>query len=150
MFPYYTPLINWRWKKARLTAYFTVNLSVLSCVSHNLIFGTQLSSSSTPSCMCIWFILLLSFQMKPAFCLCYSISPINTSIISFLDSMKADFSSGQLNFSSYTFQNSAFLRFWSMNFLQYILSPLLYNYFHCHLVLKSLLSFFHLFLLVGG
>ena len=29
-----------------------------------------------------------------------------------------------------------------MNFLQYILSPLLYNYFHCHLVLKSLLSFF--------
>ena len=90
---YYIPLINWRWKKACLTAYFTVNLSILSCVSHNFIFGTQLSSSSTPSCMwltscmCIWFVLLLSFQTKPAFCLCYSISPITTSIMSFLDTI---------------------------------------------------------------
>ena len=88
---YYISLINWRWKKAYLTAYFTVNLSVPSCVSRNFVFGTQLSSSSTPSCMwltlcvCIWFVLWLSFQRKPAFCLCYSISPITTSVISFLD-----------------------------------------------------------------
>ena len=55
-------------EKACLTAYFTVNLSELSCVSHNCVFSTQLSSSSTASCMrltsrmCIWFALLLSFQ----------------------------------------------------------------------------------------
>ena len=88
---YYFPLINWRRKKACLTAYFTVNLSILSCVSHNFVFGSQLSSSSTPSCMwltscvCIWFVLLLFFQRKPAFCLCYSISPITTSVISLLN-----------------------------------------------------------------
>ena len=90
---YYIPLINWRWKKACLTAYFTVNLSELSCVSHNFVFSTELSSSSTPSClwltscMCIWFLLWLSFQMKPAFCLCYSISLITSSVISFLDTI---------------------------------------------------------------
>ena len=60
-------------------------------VSHNFVFSTELSSSSTPSCMwltscvCIWFVLWLSFQRKPAFCLCYSISPVTTSVISFLD-----------------------------------------------------------------
>ena len=90
---YYIPLINWRWKKAYLTAYFTVNLSILSCVSHNFVFGSQLPSSSTPSCMwltscvCVWFVLWLSFQRKPAFCLCYSIYPITTSVIYFIDTI---------------------------------------------------------------
>ena len=48
---YYFPLINWRRKKACLTAYFTVNPRVPSCVSHNFVFGSQLSSSSTASCI---------------------------------------------------------------------------------------------------
>ena len=80
---YYIPLINWRWKKACLTAYFTVNLSKLSlflitlssalnyhppqhhrvCDSHHACaYGLScdcLSKGSLPSAFVIQFPLLL-------------------------------------------------------------------------------------------
>ena len=43
----------------------------------------------------------------------------------FLIQSRQTFLLGQLNFTSYTFQTSAYSRFWSMNFLQYMLSHFL-------------------------
>lgn len=80
----FLPFVDWLlWRrKGILIQYFTVNLSMVSFVSHNFVFNIQLPSSPTPSLHITCMICLVTESFKVIFALVNSYS-ISTSLYDF-------------------------------------------------------------------